>query len=126
MAGAGRPKPSGNFELMAWFFMRISGILMVLLLLGHLFVMHIINSVDKIDYQFVAQRFSTPFWRVYDLLLISLALFHGLNGARTVINDYVHPRGWRIFAVSVVYVFALVFFILGSYTILAFQPAVAG
>lgn len=122
---AGRSRPSGSFELVAWLFMRISGIVMILLVLAHLAIMHVFNSVHNIDYQFVAERYARPEWRVFDLLMITLALFHGLNGARTVISDYVHARGWRIFAVSALYLTAFVFFIIGSYTILTFQPAIS-
>ena len=122
----GRPKPSGSFELAAWLFMRISGIVMVLLILGHLAIMHVINNVHAIDYRFVAERYARPEWRVYDLLMITLALFHGLNGARTVVGDYLHARGWRIVVLSGIYLAALVFFIIGAYTILTFQPATGG
>ncbi len=120
--GVNRSRPSGGFEVVAWMFMRVSGILMFLFLLGHIAYMHIISNVDDINYDFVAKRYASPFWRVYDLLLLTLVLFHGLNGARTVIHDYVHPRGWRVFVISVLYVTALVFFVIGSYTILAFRP----
>ncbi len=92
------PKPAGGFELFAWFFMRVSGILLLVLALGHLTIMHLINSVDAIDYAFVASRYAAPFWRTYDLLLLILALLHGLNGVRTIIDDYVRPREWRLFS----------------------------
>ena len=39
-------KPSGGFELAAWYFMRISGLVLVLLALGHLFITHILNNVE--------------------------------------------------------------------------------
>ena len=41
-----RVKPSGGFELAAWFFMRISGLILVFLALGHLFITHILNNVE--------------------------------------------------------------------------------
>ncbi len=45
--------------------------------------------------EFVALRWNTMFagifiWRVYDTLLLVLAVFHGMSGLRYVINDYVH------------------------------------
>ena len=40
-----QPKPTrGNFELYAWVFMRISGVLLVLLVLGHFAIMHVIDG----------------------------------------------------------------------------------
>ena len=111
-----------GFELYSWLFMRISGVLLIFLALGHLVIMHIINNVDIIDYDFVAARFATPFWRIYDLAMLLLAMIHGLNGLRTVIDDYIHPIRLKKFSLSIMYVIGIVFTLVGSYTILAFQP----
>lgn len=109
-----------GFELFSWFFMRITGILLFILALGHLVIMHIINSVENIDDLFVAERLNNPFWQIYDWLLLTLALFHGFNGLRIVIDDYVHGSGWRLFYQSLLYVLTLVFFVAGSMVIWTF------
>jgi succinate dehydrogenase / fumarate reductase membrane anchor subunit len=113
--------PAGGFELFAWWFMRVSGLLLVLLALGHLVIMHIIHNVDTIDYAFVAARWATPFWRTYDWLMLTLALLHGLNGARVVADDYTAGLA-RIFWQSVIWVTGLVIFALGSIALFTFQP----
>ena len=41
---------------------------------GHLAVMHLVNSIDTVDYAFVAARATPPFWRTYDGFLLVLAL----------------------------------------------------
>jgi succinate dehydrogenase / fumarate reductase, membrane anchor subunit len=120
--GGSRPRPESGLELLAWVFMRISGIVLLFLALGHLLIMHLINSVDVVDYHFVAVRYATPFWRTYDLVMLWLALIHGLNGARTIIDDYVLSRGWRLAAVAAVGVLGFVFLALGSLVILTFHP----
>jgi succinate dehydrogenase / fumarate reductase, membrane anchor subunit len=102
--------------------MRISGIVLLLLALGHLLIMHIINNVDNIDFQFVANRYATPFWRTYDLLLLWLAMIHGINGVRTVLVDYVSPRGWRLATLASLFLVGFVLLALGSIAILTFQP----
>lgn len=118
-----RPRAvSGNFELYSWFFMRVSGVLLLFLALGHLVVMHIINTVDDISYAFVAARWASPFWRVYDLLLLWLALLHGLNGLRVVLDDYVSRPGWRVFSLAGLWVVAILFLAIGSLVIFTFQP----
>jgi succinate dehydrogenase / fumarate reductase membrane anchor subunit len=116
-----RPKPTGRLELYAWFFMRFSGIVLILLVLGHLVLVHLISNVGTIDYHFVAARYQTPFWRYYDLLMVILAMLHGANGAKIIIDDYVHPRGWRILSLSTLYLVTLVFLIVGTATILVFR-----
>ncbi len=119
---AGRPRPSGGFELYSWFFMRVSGLVLLLLALGHLVIMHLINNINSIDFQFVARRYATPFWRSYDLLMLILALLHGCNGLRTVLEDYCHRPALRVTVITTLYVVCFVFLVIGSMVILTFQP----
>ncbi len=118
-----RTKPTGGAELYAWFFMRVSGILLVFLALGHFLVMHVLaEGVDRVNYDFVAARYATPFWRTYDLMMLVLALMHGTNGIRTLIDDYARSKGARIFWLSSLYVIFGFMLIVGSLVILTFQP----
>jgi succinate dehydrogenase / fumarate reductase, membrane anchor subunit len=125
MSGAGNPRPESGLELYAWIFMRISGLLLLFLALGHLLIMHIIHNVDHIDFQFVAARYATPFWRTYDLLMLWLAMIHGVNGVRTVLTDYIGARGWRVVSLASLFVLGFVLLTLGSLAILTFQPPTA-
>ena len=122
MNGAGRARPESGLELYAWLFMRISGVVLLFMALGHLAIMHLINNIEVIDYAFVVRRYGTPFWRTYDLVMLWLALIHGLNGARTLVEDYVSTRGWRTLSLASIYVLEFVFLALGSLVILTFQP----
>lgn len=125
-AAGGRPRPASGLELYAWLFMRLSGVLLLLLAIGHLAIMHIINTVDTINYAFVAARWANPLWRLYDWLLLMLALLHGFNGLRVMVDDYVRPAGWRLLGAVAVYVATFLFLIVGSLVILTFQPAMGG
>ena len=122
MSGAGKPRPESGLELYAWIFMRISGLALLFLALGHLLIMHIIHNVDSIDFRFVAARYATPFWRTYDLLMLWFAMIHGVNGVRTVLVDYINPRGWRTASLASLYVLGFILLTLGSIAILTFQP----
>ncbi len=122
MNGAGRARPESGIELYAWLFMRVSGVVLLFMALGHLAIMHVVNNIETIDYQFVARRYVTPFWRTYDLVMLWLALIHGLNGVRTLVEDYVGARGWRVVTLASLYVVGFVFLALGSLVILTFQP----
>jgi len=123
MSGAGNPRPESGLELYAWLFMRVSGLALLFLALGHLLIMHIIHNVDHIDFQFVAARYATPFWRTYDLLMLWFALIHGVNGVRTLMVDYISARGWRVVSLASLYVLGFVLLTLGSLAILTFQPS---
>ena len=116
------PRPSGGLELYAWIFMRLSGVVLLALALGHLFIMHVFNSIHEIDYNFVAARYLSVFWRLYDLAMLWLALIHGLNGLRTILDDYLKPP-FRKCAVQVIYTLMIFFLVVGTWVILTFQPA---
>ncbi|MBX6770951.1 MAG: succinate dehydrogenase hydrophobic membrane anchor subunit [Chloroflexi bacterium] len=120
-----RPVTGSSFELYSWFFMRVSGVFLLFLVFIHVLIVHVINDITAINYLFVAHRWATPFWRTYDWLMLVLALTHGANGLKIVIEDYVHRPVYRILSMAVLASFALVFLILGSLVILTFQP-VAG
>jgi succinate dehydrogenase / fumarate reductase membrane anchor subunit len=72
-----RTRGRTNTELYAWLFMRVSGILLVVLVLGHLLIMNILDGgVQRINFGFVAGRWASPFWQVWDLLMLWLAQIH--------------------------------------------------
>lgn len=120
-----RPRPTGGAELYAWLFMRASGVLLLLLALGHLFIMHVFNSVHDIDYDFVAARYMRLFWRGYDMAMLWLAMVHGLNGIRTLADDYLRPP-LRLWAIRLIYATGIAFLILGTWVIIAFRPPTGG
>ena len=123
-ATAARPRVEGStLELWSWYFFRVSGLLLVFLALGHLVIMHVVNNVDVISYDWVAARWASFGWRAYDWLLLALGLLHGMNGARVVVDDYVHGRRWRIAAMSTLAVVTVSFLALGTLTIVLFQPS---
>lgn len=121
----GAVRQGGGFETYAWLFMRVSGLLLLFIALGHLGIVHLVIGVDNLTFEVVAERWSTPFWRTYDMILLVLALIHGTNGTRIVIDDYIRGRGWRVFWLASLYVFAVIFLIIGAVVLLTFQPKVA-
>lgn len=117
-------KSSTNWEKWGWMYMRGSGIVLVILIFGHLFVNLMTGEgVKAIDFAFVAGKWASPFWQVWDLLMLWLALIHGANGMRTIINDYTTYGGTigKIFR-GAVYVSAAVLIVLGTLVIFTFDP----
>src|SRR5918911_87600 len=104
-----RTRSRSNFELYSWIFMRVSGLLLVILVLGHLLIMNILDGgVQRINFGFVAGRWSSPFWQTWDLLQLWLAELHGTNGLRTIINDYAERDQTRFWLKMLLYASALV------------------
>ena len=113
---------SSGWETFSWYFFRISGVGLLFLALFHVFDMHIANDVSATSYDYIAARYANPFWRVYDLLLLTLALLHGLNGLRIVCDDYIKGHGTRLLVQSGLFLVALTFWLMGTMTIVTFQP----
>ena len=121
-----RPEASGR-ERFWWYFMRLSGLALVLLAVGHMFIMHVLTALagQEIDFAFVQSRWGTPFWRIYDFLLLLLAFIHGANGTRVVISDYVSNRGLRSLLIATLLVISAIWLVLGMAVILFFDPNTA-
>jgi len=118
-----RARSRTNYELYSWIFMRVSGLLLIILVLGHLLIMTILDGgVQRINFGFVAGRWSSPFWQTWDLLQLWLAELHGTNGLRTIINDYATKNSTRFWLKTLLYTSALVIMALGTLVIFTFDP----
>jgi succinate dehydrogenase / fumarate reductase membrane anchor subunit len=115
-----KEKPKSNFEFYSWFFMRISGLLLLVLALGHFGIMHLYFGVEKVNFDLVAIRWRSPLWRLWDLAMLILALTHGLNGIRIISDDYIRSPKWRVITMSVLYTTAFIFMVVGAEVILTF------
>jgi succinate dehydrogenase / fumarate reductase membrane anchor subunit len=101
-------KTGGRFELYAWFFTRVTGILLLLMAAFSLVYANLVGgpsnlyAAAQMRWAFfpisfhvqstsveVAPDFANPFWQVYSFLLIVFAATHGLNGLRVVLEDYI-------------------------------------
>ena len=118
-----RQRSRTNFEMVSWVFMRVSGLILVFLVLGHLFIMNILDGgVQRINFAFGAGRYASPFWQMWDLLQLWLAMIHGTNGLRTIINDYAERDQTRFWLKTVLFSACVFILILGTYVIFTFDP----
>jgi succinate dehydrogenase / fumarate reductase membrane anchor subunit len=127
-----RARPSrlttrGNTELYGWVFMRASGVVLIVLIFGHLFVNLVAGEgVKAIDFGFVAGKWASPFWQVWDLLMLWLAMIHGTNGVRTIVNDYAEKDTTRLVLKGLLYLAFVVVVVLGTLVIFTFDPCPSG
>ena len=121
----GRVARGGNFELNSWLFMRGSGLLLLVLVFGHLFVNLMLGEgIHQIDFAFVAGKWANPFWQVWDLAMLWLAMLHGCNGLRTIINDYAAKPNSRFALKTLLYFGTAVVIVLGTLVIFTFDPCI--
>ena len=110
-------------EVWWWLFMRISGVILMFLVLIHLYIMHLVDEgVERVNFAFVAERWEGVGWRSFDWLLLFLALLHGANGSRVIIEDYVRRPGWRTASKTLLYTTTGILMILGTAVIVTFDP----
>ncbi|WP_062302039.1 succinate dehydrogenase hydrophobic membrane anchor subunit [Demequina subtropica] len=118
---SGRVRPGA--EQWSWRFMRISGPILVILILTHLFINLMTgDGVSQIDFAFVAGKWAAPLWQWWDFLMLALAMLHGGNGMRLLINDYAHTPWLRKLLHGALGVAVLGIIVLGSLVIWTFDP----
>jgi succinate dehydrogenase / fumarate reductase membrane anchor subunit len=117
-------RPS-TFEVWSWFFMRISGVVLLFLVLIHLYVMHIIGAgVERVDFAFVSARWETVGWKTFDWVMLFLALLHGTNGIRIIVEDYVRSPAVRTTVKTLLYTIAFGLMIMGTAVLVTFNASV--
>ena len=120
-------KSRTNFEMLAWLFMRLSGVVLVVLIFGHLTANLLVGEgVHAIDFAFVVGKWADPIWQIWDLTMLWLAMLHGTNGVRTIINDYAEKDRTRFWLKTVLYVVTAFTLILGTGVIFSFDPCIPG
>ncbi len=99
-----------SIESYFWLFMRLSGVALLLLAVGHMLMQHITHDVHDASLEWVINsRWSLVSIRVWDFLLLGLAFIHGLNGFHTVVTDYLHNKSaLKVVRVLIVVVGAII------------------
>ncbi|MEJ1156208.1 MULTISPECIES: succinate dehydrogenase hydrophobic membrane anchor subunit [Microbacterium] len=112
-----------NLEKAGWIYMRVSGVVLVVLIFGHLFVNLMLGEgIHGIDFAFVAGKLASPFWQWWDVLMLWLALIHGANGMRTIVNDYVATETTRRVLIWALWLSAGFLIVLGTLVVFTFDP----
>lgn len=116
-----------RFDRLAWIFMRVSGALLVVLIFTHLTVNLMQDGgVKAIDFAFVAGKLADPFWQWFDVSLLWLALIHGTNGMRVIVDDYVYRTGVKKVLKASLAVSTVVLLVLGTLVIFTLDPCPVG
>jgi succinate dehydrogenase / fumarate reductase membrane anchor subunit len=89
---SGRPRPHGSgFEMAVWYLMRLSGLALFVLALGHFSIMHFIfDPASQSSQWIIDDRWGSVLWRTVDWMLLTMVVLHAFLGVRTVLQDYIH------------------------------------
>lgn len=108
---------AGTFE---WFAQRVSGVALVVLLFLHFFVLHYVTE-GPVTYEKVMYRLASPTWKAIDLSFLLFAVYHAMNGFRSVVDDFVHSALIRAACIGGLWLVSVGFLVLGAVTILTLQ-----
>jgi succinate dehydrogenase / fumarate reductase membrane anchor subunit len=109
-----RSRNSGSFS---WVFQRITGIVLVVVMIGHYILMHY-NPQSGHSYEAVLIRMQSNWYRVLDLTFVVLGMYHGMNGVWGIFRDYKLKSWQSITVVSFLIIFGLAFTLWGIKTIM--------
>jgi succinate dehydrogenase / fumarate reductase membrane anchor subunit len=112
---SGRPRPrGGGFDLAIWYLMRLTGLGLFVLALGHFMIVHVVFDPSEQTAQWIIdERWGSIAWRTVDWLMLSFVIFHAFMGMRTVVHDYT-SGGVRTALSMGLYLLAFVLFALGT------------
>ncbi len=114
-----------NFERYAYLFMRMSGLVLLILAVGHMVIQHVLNSSGNLTLIFVANQWNSWGWKAYDIFLLLFAIPHGINGLRNVLADYIHNPGTMKVINIVLAIFVVATVIWAAIGISLFDPEAA-
>jgi succinate dehydrogenase / fumarate reductase membrane anchor subunit len=116
-AGRARPQRSG-FELGVWYLMRLSGLALFVLALGHFSITHFIfDPATQTAQWIIDDRWGSLLWRTVDWLLLTMTVLHSFLGVRTVVQDYV-SGGARTALTMLLYVTGIALFLMGTMAVM--------
>jgi succinate dehydrogenase hydrophobic anchor subunit len=76
-------------RLVAYLLIRVTGVLLAVLVLGHFTVTHITTDVARTGPAFVGRRWHSALWVTWDWLMLAAVLAHAGCGLWVVVEDYV-------------------------------------
>ena len=75
-----------------WYFQRVTGAALLVLLIMHFWVEHFTSEVRTpagLTFEVIQRRFfHNPWFVAVDISFLFIALYHGLNGIRNICLDY--------------------------------------
>jgi len=110
-------KPQGVW---AWVLQRVSAVLLIVFLGTHLLVLHYVPENLIITFVGVTARFKNALYVMVDGGLLAIALYHGLNGLRGILFDYITNESARRAITWVLLVVGMAFLLWGAYALAAF------
>jgi succinate dehydrogenase / fumarate reductase membrane anchor subunit len=120
-----RSRKGAKLEKYGWLYMRFSGVILLVLIFWHLFSnLFVGKGISGIDFAFVAGKWASPTAKIVDGVMLWLALIHGTNGMRTIVNDYTDRVWIRKTLIVTLWAVCAALIILGTLVVTTFDPCI--
>jgi len=111
-------KQTSRSGSLAWLLQRISAVILFILLLLHFITYHFLAQGRAVGYQWVIARAQSWWFPLLQFAFLLTALYHGLNGVWSVLEDYTSSKGWRLIWYGLLLTVGAVLLFVGTLTII--------
>ena len=111
--------PSKSGGAVPWFLQRVTGIVLLFVMIGHYILMHY-NIDSGHSYDAVLSRMQNPFYKGLQMTFVVLGIYHGVNGTWSVVRDFELNKvaTWTLYSLLVMS--GVVFGLIGITTLMSF------
>lgn len=89
-------KQTSRAGAVAWLLQRVSAVILFVLLLFHFVTYHFLTQTRSVSYRQVLERAQSWWFPLLQFAFLVTALYHGLNGIWSVLEDYTRSKFWRL------------------------------
>lgn len=115
-----------NKGFISWFLQRVTALLLVAGISVHFFLFHFSPSRYASRYHDeIVNQFCSPGWIAFNICLLALVIFHGLNGLWGIFADYNFKKKSGALFKQVLWFIGLVLFGTGVYILVWFAKTKA-
>jgi succinate dehydrogenase / fumarate reductase membrane anchor subunit len=111
-------KQTSRSGSIAWLLQRISAVILFVLLLFHFITYHFLTQSRSVEYARVLKRAQSWWFPLLQFLFLFTALYHGLNGVWSVLEDYTTSTFWRLVWYSLLLTVGTILLFVGTLTII--------
>lgn len=108
---------TGRSRLTSYLLIRLTGLALAVLVIGHLAVTHVVTDVADTDAGFVARHWGSALWITWDVLMLAAALCHAGAGLWIAIDDYARTEVVRRRLRRTLIAISVALLALGTFTI---------
>jgi succinate dehydrogenase / fumarate reductase membrane anchor subunit len=110
-------KQTSRSGSLPWLLQRISAVILFVLLMLHFVTYHFLAKGKAVSYQWVMSKAGSWWFPLLQFVFLLTALYHGMNGVWSVLEDYTASKFWRLVWYSLLLTVGIVLLFVGCLTI---------